>query len=74
MVACFGGFRHMHATGLDTGCCYGGELTACILPRIQDLDLSRTHKKGSPLGGTLVSVKAYKTYETPKRKEVGGDE
>lgn len=24
--------QYPHATGLDTGCCYGFHLTACILP------------------------------------------
>ena len=25
--------QHAHATGLDTGCCYGRELTALVLPQ-----------------------------------------
>ncbi|CAD7697683.1 unnamed protein product [Ostreobium quekettii] len=54
---------HRYATGLDSGCCYGGQLTACILPRTADV--SRDSSAGATreaLGAEMVSVQAKKDY------------
>eukprot|EP00898_Chlorokybus_atmophyticus_P008182 jgi/Chlat1/8365/Chrsp80S07797 len=53
---------HEFATGLDTGCCYGAQLTACILPSKEETGMLR---------GMLVSVAARSTYEKPKKLRSG---
>lgn len=65
---------HAYATGLDTGCVYGNQLTACVLPPVQImLEAVRTHcPAGSPpptlevLGGRIVTVPARETYSKKK--------
>jgi len=49
-----------HALGLDTGCVYGGELTACVIEAGEG-----ARGEGEP-PGTLVSVRALEVYEEPK--------
>ncbi|KAF6259985.1 Metallo-dependent phosphatase-like protein [Scenedesmus sp. NREL 46B-D3] len=60
-----------HATGIDTGCCLGAQLTACVLPPLRELQQranSAAVQQGVPvtlhdLGAVLVSVPSGSTYQ-----------
>ena len=66
---CFAALQECkYATGIDTGCVLGGELTALVLPSIQEMQqkgLATPPAEPVTLeacGGQLVQVKARKVY------------
>ncbi|KAK3236949.1 hypothetical protein CYMTET_52940 [Cymbomonas tetramitiformis] len=62
--------RYTYATGLDTACVYGGELTACILPSVNDLRTSGM--RSDPAMWQFVAVKACDVYQEPIEPVIHG--
>ena len=71
---------HPHALGLDTGCCYGGYLSLCIIDMNNHDDhhhhlfhhhrplVSEVHNNILPPNYYIYQTKAHRAYEVPKFK------